>query len=604
MDPDVEPQQMQPDPTLSGSLALKPHAWDPFWAAGVAGIGLIALIMRLWRLGEFEAPVFDEVYFPEFAKNYLDGKPFFDVHPPLGKYLITVGILVFGPNEIGYRIMPALFGALMPVLVAIVAYQISRWRLFSLIAGGLMLTDGLFLVESRYGLMNVFLVVFGFVAQIFLLAGLAAQGKRRAWLFCCSGLMLGASISVKWNGLWFGVMFALIGLMVWGMAGFWRRFAIASVTLLTGSGLAAIAQRQNWDPVANATQLMLSPGWLGLAAVMALMALWVLNYRGWWAKGLPRVGILAQIAGLKWWHYLGCYTAVAFGFYVIQWIPHLIQNPQAGIQLGLNSSFGPDLAKSFVAINRSVLYGHTISSLEVTDSQTVHPYCSSSLQNLATGIPMLQGILSSKLFAAGAWSWPIMGRPVGYYFSTAGGAWRGVHAMGNPILWWLAIGSVLGLSVKGIRQFQGIPAYVLLGFAGNYLPWFIVSRCVFIYHHMSALAFSVMALAWVIATLLRPNSGSTSTGIETAELKTGLESARQSLEWRLSKRRLGILCLVAVISSQLFFLPVWYGLPLSSHGFYRRMWFRPNPVPVFCFGPDACANTPLKIPAIPGLNWV
>ncbi len=575
---DPSPTPPPTSPSLSLGSLTRGGRWDPFWVAGVAGIGLIALIMRLWRLGQFAAPVFDEVYFPKFAENYLDGVAFFDVHPPLGKYLISVGILIFGRTEIGYRIMPALFGALMPVLVAIVAYQISRWRLFSLVAGGLMLTDGLFLVESRYGLMNVFLVVFGFVAQIFLFEGLAAAGKRRAFLLTLSGLMLGASISVKWNGLWFGVMFALIGLMIWGMAGYWRRFLVGSLTMLLGSGVAAIARLNGWEPVASQTGLLLSPGWFGLAAVLALLALWVLNYPRWWAQGLPRMGLLAEIAGLQWWHYLGCYAAMAFVFYVIQWIPHLFQNPQAGITLALDAELLPNLAKSFVAINRSVLSGHTISTLEVTDGQSVHPYCSTSLQGLATGIPALQGLLSHKIWAAGAWSWPVLGRPVGYYFSAEGGPWRGVHALGNPILWWLSIGSVLYLSGRGLRQFQGIPAYVLLGFAGNYVPWFIVSRCVFIYHHMSALAFSIMALAWVISTLL----------VSEAQL------------WR----RVGLGLIAAVIACQLFFLPIWYGLPLTSSGFYQRMWFRPNPMPVLCFDAESCASTPLRIPAIPGLNWI
>ncbi|MEO1132636.1 MAG: phospholipid carrier-dependent glycosyltransferase, partial [Cyanobacteria bacterium J06639_1] len=162
------------------------------WIGG-AMIFAIALALRLWNLGEFEPPVFDEVYFPRFAENYLDGERLFDAHPPLGKYFIALGILIFGRNPIGYRIATALFGALIPVLVTGLLYRLTYRRGLALLGGLLMLSDGLFLVESRFGLMNVFLVAFGLLAQIFLLVGLERRGGARTLLLSCSGAMLGAS---------------------------------------------------------------------------------------------------------------------------------------------------------------------------------------------------------------------------------------------------------------------------------------------------------------------------------------------------------------------------------------------------------------------------
>lgn len=51
----------------------------------------LSLGLRLWGLGRFEEFVFDEVYFAQFAWNYLHNVPFFDGHPPLGKYIIALG---------------------------------------------------------------------------------------------------------------------------------------------------------------------------------------------------------------------------------------------------------------------------------------------------------------------------------------------------------------------------------------------------------------------------------------------------------------------------------------------------------------------------------
>ncbi|KAB1987234.1 phospholipid carrier-dependent glycosyltransferase, partial [Haemophilus parainfluenzae] len=59
---------------------------------GLAILWLAALGLRCWGLGWFHTLIFDEVYYVKFAVDYLNGKPFFDAHPPLGKYLIALGI--------------------------------------------------------------------------------------------------------------------------------------------------------------------------------------------------------------------------------------------------------------------------------------------------------------------------------------------------------------------------------------------------------------------------------------------------------------------------------------------------------------------------------
>lgn len=511
----------QPQSTAAQAESRDHH--DFVWLTGL--IFVLALVMRVWNLDQFEAPVFDEVYFPVFAENYLDGESFYDVHPPLGKYLIALGILIFGRGELGYRILPALFGALIPVLVAGVAYRLTYWRNYALLAGTLMLTDGLFLVESRYGLMNGFLVAFGFAAQIFMLTGLTRKGIPQAILFICSGLMLGAAIGVKFNGLFFCVLFIALMLMAWIV-------------------------------------------------------------RGIWPQHLPRLGVLARITEVKWWHYLFCFILPAFLIYAIIWIPHLLIMPATGAELRDAPGWLPgvleppiEFLRGVIQINQSLIGGHTGSNLVVTDDTPVHPYCSTSLWPVVREVPILKALLPQRIWSAGAWSWPILGRPVGYYFNNTEGVWRAVHALGNPLLWWFSILSVLALSVRGLRQLRGVPAYLLLGFAANYLPWFAVSRCVFIYHYMSALAFAIMAFAWVVCCYIH-------------------DLQRWFRIW------LGFTAVTLAIAGLIFFAPVWYGFPLRPGAFYARMWFRPNPIPFFCFTDQQCQQAQIKIPPIPGLNWI
>ena len=56
---------------------------------------LIGSILRFYNLGQIPWPVFDEVFYPVFAFNYLEGKNFFSVHPPLGSYLLSLGIYLY-----------------------------------------------------------------------------------------------------------------------------------------------------------------------------------------------------------------------------------------------------------------------------------------------------------------------------------------------------------------------------------------------------------------------------------------------------------------------------------------------------------------------------
>lgn len=420
---------------------------------GVVLLWLVSLLMRLWQLDVIEPPVFDEVYFPKFAESYLQGTTSYDVHPPLGKYFIMLGIQIWGSNPFGYRIMTALTGSLIPVLIAGVLYRLSGKQSLAFLGGALALLDGHFLVESRFGLINVYLVVFGLLAQVFLLAGLERRGWQRTLHFAASGLMLGASAAVKWNGLGFALGFAALGVLAW-----------------------------------------------------------VLRLRRY-----PTKGFLAAIPQVRWWHYLLCFMAIPALLYVVQWVPHLSLS-QPGLNL---EGFWPALS----GIHQSIASNHTNANVGVGTDAPVHPYCS-------------------------PWySWPLLARPISYHFVAEGDIWTSVNVIGNPILWWLSTLTMLGTLVGLSFRFNPLAAYCLIGFLANWLPWAMVRRCVFLYHYMSAYTFAIMGLAYVLWWLWQ---------------QPGYQ------------RWLAELSLVAIIACFFFFLPLWYGWPLTTAQFYQRMWLRPN----------------------------
>ena len=185
----------------------------PGFKIAIASIFFLSLGLRFWGLERFNTLVFDEVYYAKYAVNYLNGTELFDAHPPLGKYFIAFGIWLskFFPiasqvtndltsqvlSPISYRWMNALVGSCIPLIVAGIAYQLSDRRRYAILAGFFCAVDGFFLVESRYALINIYLVLFGLLGQWLFLVSLTQKNQKKEFFSIAAGICFGASISVK-----------------------------------------------------------------------------------------------------------------------------------------------------------------------------------------------------------------------------------------------------------------------------------------------------------------------------------------------------------------------------------------------------------------------
>ena len=172
------------------------------------GFGALGLILRLWNLDSPKGKIFDEIYYATNAHSLLQngveidsksGLAQFIVHPPTGKWLIAIGIKLFGYNEFGWRFASAIVGSISIVLMYFTAKKLFNKQLLSVLAASLISLDGLHLVHSRIALLDIFLLFF---IQIAVLAFL----HNKYWL---SALALGLATSVKWSGLYVLIAFAL-----------------------------------------------------------------------------------------------------------------------------------------------------------------------------------------------------------------------------------------------------------------------------------------------------------------------------------------------------------------------------------------------------------
>ena len=170
----------------------------------------VALFTRLWQIGRPRAIVFDEVHFRNFVSHYLDGQYFFDIHPPLVKLLLAgfAGLFGLTPEQVItgedgalLRIIPALAGAALVPLVYVILRQFGLGRRIAALGGLLVLLDNSLLVESRFVLMDSFLLLFGLsMLSCYLMLRKTVGRQRWVWLIA-TAVCAGALVSTKWSGL-------------------------------------------------------------------------------------------------------------------------------------------------------------------------------------------------------------------------------------------------------------------------------------------------------------------------------------------------------------------------------------------------------------------
>ncbi|MGI9194940.1 MAG: dolichyl-phosphate-mannose--protein mannosyltransferase [Candidatus Nanopelagicus sp.] len=200
-----------------------------------------AITLRLWQLNLPKGYIFDEVYYAKNAASLItdgvelneQGAAEFVVHPPLGKWLIGLGIKLFGNNEFGWRIIAAVVGSTSILIIYLIVQRLFNSLFLSNIAAALFALDGLHLVMSRVALLDIFLMFFMLLAFYLIL-------RDNLWL---SGVAIGLAAATKWSAV-FVIPFLILLTINIGRANFatWgKRFTQFVITpigtyLLSWSG--------------------------------------------------------------------------------------------------------------------------------------------------------------------------------------------------------------------------------------------------------------------------------------------------------------------------------------------------------------------------------
>lgn len=234
------------------------HPRDPIGWCGAIALGF--WLLTLLRLTTPSTPYFDEVHYLPAARELLELVYFGNrEHPLLGKEIIAASIAIFGDNSFGWRIFPALAGALA-LFAAMRALWFASQDRFAVLAYGLLLSSGVFLyVQSRIAMLDIFCVAFLAVAYWQLAAAMREPetGRRRLAL---AGVMLGLAMAAKWSAVPLAMVPGLGFLVLRFLAG--RRRLLFSRRGMPVPGI-TLAEASVWLGLAPLAVYALTflPGW-------------------------------------------------------------------------------------------------------------------------------------------------------------------------------------------------------------------------------------------------------------------------------------------------------------------------------------------------------
>jgi len=333
----------------------------------------VAAATRLIALDQPGTLVFDETYYVKDAASLLQlgyegawpegsnelfaaGEPptpgteaAFVVHPPLGKWIIALGMLALGPgNAYGWRLGVAVSGILLVAALMVLAHLLWHSTTLTVLAGGLLAIDGNAIVMSRVALLDGILTLVVLLAVIAIvrdrrwsrtrlerwLAERRVSGRStdwgpgllaRPWLVT-AGALFGLAVAVKWSALYLFAAFAVLTVIADSLDR--RRAGVAlwvSGTLLRQAPLSVLLT----IPAAAAAHLTAWAGWFATSGGYGRSREIEASER--W----PGILGAALDALQNWW----AYQQTIYGFHLGVSTPHPYEAPAIGWPLLLRPTY-------------------------------------------------------------------------------------------------------------------------------------------------------------------------------------------------------------------------------------------------------------------------
>src|SRR3989344_2517165 len=481
---------------------MKKHLWIVILA--------LSILVHFLYFGYPRQTFFDEVHFGKFISGYFTHEYFFDIHPPLGKLLISgVGYITgFEPGfsfaEIGQgfpddaylwlRLLPILAGVLLPLVIFLFALRLGLSPLASFAAGLFIVLENALLAQSRLMLLDPFLLLFGFSALLFYF--IYETSSHNTKFLLPAGIFAALAVSVKWTGATFLLIILIIEIFKTGT----NRWMV-----------------KNWPRylISRAVFLVIIPG-------VIYFSIFAIHFSLLSKSGPGDAFMTPQ------------FRKTLQGY----------NDPETKTVIPLNlwGKF-KELNIQMYKSNATLTAGHPYSSKWYTWPFMIRPIYYWHEQGP-------QPTQSARIY--------LLGNPVIWWTSTLAVAYLAVAALA------LVLKAFKTNTVLTLWRTNNLPVFLLGAWIINLLPLVGISRAMFLYHYFTALIFGILILTYLIDQMDKTKNPA-------LEKDRGSDPKTNSPFQGRGKRILAILLAVSIITF-VFFAPLTYGRPLSEKMYNARIW--------------------------------
>ena len=126
------------------------------------------------------------------------------------------------------------------------------------------------------------------------------------------------------------------------------------------------------------------------------------------------------------------------------------------------------------------------------------------------------GLTERHVYQSWPWQWPLLGRPVAFYWNNTGDCGasscaREILLLGTPLLWWSFLPALGALVWFGIARRDWRAYAIGTGVVAGMLPWFYYAikdgRTMFSFYVLPALPFLILAVVYALGAIMTPPGG-------------------------------------------------------------------------------------------------